>query len=156
MAIMAILLSEYSNVEIDVLHAVTMILLHDVVEIDAGDTFAYDSVGKAEQAERERIAADRIFALLPEDQAKKFRAYFDEFEAWETPEVKFAHAMDNFQPLMLNHANHGGSWIEHGIALSQVLGRNARSSEGSEELWKYAYQEFIKPSVEDGALKKDL
>jgi MAF protein len=156
MAIMAILLSEYSNVEIDVLHAVTMILLHDVVEIDAGDTFAYDSVGKAEQAERERIAADRIFALLPEDQAKKFRAYFDEFEAWETPEAKFAHAMDNFQPLMLNHANHGGSWIEHGIALSQVLGRNARSSEGSEELWKYAYQEFIKPSVEDGALKKDL
>ena len=133
-----------------------MILLHDVVEIDAGDTYAYDTVGKEEQAERERIAADRIFALLPEDQAKKFRSYFDEFEAWETPEAKFAHAMDNFQPLMLNRSNHGRSWLEHGIGLSQVLGRNARSSEGSMELWKYAYQTFIKTSMDEGMLRNDM
>lgn len=156
MAVMAVLLQEYANEEIDVLHAVTMILLHDVVEIDSGDTYAYDTVGKEEQAERERIAADRIFALLPEDQAKKFRSYFDEFEAWETPEAKFAHAMDNFQPLMLNRSNHGRSWLEHGIGLSQVLGRNARSSEGSMELWKYAYQTFIKTSMDEGMLRNDM
>lgn len=156
MAIMAILLQEYANDEVDVLHAVTMILLHDVVEIDAGDTYAYDEAGKATQAERERKAADRIFALLPEDQAKIFRSYFDEFEAWETPEAKYAHAMDNFQPLMLNRSNLGRSWLEHGVHLSQVLGRNARSAEGSKELWQYAYGMFIQPSIDEGMLLDDV
>lgn len=155
MAIMAILLSEYANEEIDVLKTVSMLLIHDIVEIDAGDTYAYDEEGKKTQRERETAAADRIFALLPEDQQKKFRDLWEEFEAWETPEAKFAHTMDCVQPLMLNDATQGKSWVDHGVRLSQVLKRNARTAEGSEVLWDYAHQNFIVPNAEKGKLKKD-
>lgn len=155
MAIMTILLSEYANEEIDILKTVTMLLIHDLVEIDAGDTYAYDEEAKTTQREREVAAADRIFALLPEDQQQKFRDLWEEFEAWETPEAKFAHTMDCVQPLMLNDATGGKSWVEHGVRLSQVLKRNARTAEGSEALWNYVHENFISPNVEKGKLKKD-
>lgn len=155
MAIMAVLLSEYANEEIDVLRTVTMLLIHDLVEIDAGDTYAYDEDAKKTQAERERRAADRIFRILPEDQERHFRELWEEFEAWETPEAKFAHTMDNFQPMMLAAATDGKGWEERGIRLSQVLGRNKNSSLGSEELWEYARRYFLQPNVEKGRLTDD-
>lgn len=154
MAVMAILLSEYANEEIDVLKTVTMILIHDIVEIDAGDTYAYDEEGKATQRDRELQAACRLFGILPEDQGARLRALWDEFEAAETPEAKFARAMDNIQPLMLNAATDGKAWREHGVHLAQVLARQERTKFGSEELWNYAYETFIEPNVEKGNLKK--
>lgn len=153
MAVMALFLSEYSNEPVDLLRTISMILLHDVVEIDAGDTYAYDFEAKKTQKEREQRAAERIFGLLPEDQAEKMWALWLEFEEWETPEAKFAHAMDNVQPLMLNAAAAGKSWDEHEVCLEQVLKRNGRSKEGAKTLWEYAYANFIRPSVEAGKLK---
>ena len=155
MAIMTILLSEYANEQIDVLKTVTMLLIHDIVEIDAGDTYAYDEEGKKTQREREVKAAERIFGLLPEDQGEKFRALWEEFEAWETPEARFAHSMDNMQPTMLNDATDGKSWVEHGVKLSQILERNKNMSKGSEVLWDYAFQNFIHPHVEKGHIKNE-
>lgn len=147
MALMAILLSEYANEPIDVLKTVTMILLHDVVEIDAGDTYAFDEVGKQTQRQREEKAAQRLFGLLPEDQGEKCRALWEEFEAQETPEAKFARTMDNIQPAMLNDASGGKSWQEHGACLHHVLNRNANTAKGSERLWEYAWEHFIRPHV---------
>lgn len=152
MAVMAILLSEYSNEQIDLLKTVSMILLHDVVEIDAGDTYAYDENGKKTQKQRELAAADRLYGMLPQDQQERFRALFDEFESCETPEARFARAMDNIQPLMLNAATGGKSWEERGIRLSQVLNRNKITPTGSKSLWDYAYHQFIRPNVEKGKL----
>lgn len=156
MAIMAWLLADYANEKIDVARTMIMVLIHDLVEIDAGDTYAYDEAAKQSQAERELAAADRIFGLLPEDAGAKLRAIWEEFEAWETPEAKFARALDNFQPLMLNNATDGISWVEHGVKLSQVLRRNGRASLGSEELWEYAYKNFICPNVEKGRIIDDV
>lgn len=153
MAVMAILLSEYANEDIDVLRTVTMILIHDIVEIDAGDTYAYDEEGKATQREREQMAADRLFGMLPEDQGVRFRELWDEFEAAVTPEARFARAMDNIQPLMLNAATDGKAWREHGVHLEQVLGRQERTKYGSEQLWEYGYETFIRPNVEKGNLR---
>lgn len=147
MALMAILLSEYANEPIDVLKTVTMILLHDVVEIDAGDTYAFDEVGKQTQRQREEKAAQRLFGLLPQDQGEKCRALWEEFEAQETPEAKFARTMDNIQPAMLNDASGGRSWQEHGACLHHVLNRNANTAKGSERLWEYAWEHFIRPHV---------
>ena len=155
MAIMAILLNEYANEEIDVLKTVTMLLIHDLVEIDAGDTYAYDEEGKKTKKEREERAAERIYGLLPQDQQEKLRRLWEEFEAWETPEAKFAHAMDNIQPIMLNAATVGRSWEEHGVHLSQILGRNQHTAEGSAVLWDYARQNFVQPSVESGKIKTE-
>ncbi len=155
MALMAILLSEYANDEIDVLKTVSMILIHDIVEIDAGDTYCYDyELGKS-QREREVKAADRIYALLPDDQAKKLRALWDEFEANETPEANFAHAMDCLQPTMLNDASNGVMWKKNSIKLSQVLKRNEYTEKGSRELWKYQLNELIMKNVENGNLIDD-
>ena len=156
MAIMAWLLADYANEKIDVAKVMIMVLIHDLVEIDAGDTYAYDEAAKQSQAERELAAADRIFGLLPEDAGVKLRAIWEEFEAWETPEAKFARALDNFQPLMLNNATDGISWVEHGVKLSQVLRRNGRANLGSEELWEYAYKNFICPNVEKGRIIDDV
>ena len=155
MAIMAILLNEYANEEIDVLKTVTMLLIHDLVEIDAGDTYAYDEEGKKTKKEWEERAAERIYGLLPQDQQEKLRRLWEEFEAWETPEAKFAHAMDNIQPIMLNAATDGRSWEEHGVHLSQILGRNQHTAEGSAALWDYARQNFVRPSVESGKIKTE-
>ena len=115
MAIMAYLLREYSNEPVDITRVMLMCLIHDVVEIDAGDTYAYDEEGKKTQKAREEAAKERIYSLLPEDQKEELAAIFDEFEESKTPESKFAHAMDNLQPLMLNNSNDGGDWREHGV-----------------------------------------
>ena len=155
MALMTLILSEYANEEIDILKTISMILIHDVVEIDAGDTYAYDEEGKKTQKERELKAADRIFAMLPEDQQAKFRALWDEFEAAETKEAKFARTMDNIQPMMLNDATDGRRWQEKGVRLSQILKRNERTPKGSEELWEYAYENMLKPNVEKGKIVDD-
>ena len=117
LALMTILLSEYANEGIDVLKTVTMLLIHDIVEIDAGDTYAYDEEGKKTQKEREERAAERIFGLLPEDQGKRFKRLWQEFEEQKTPEARFARTMDNLQPMMLNHATDGKAWVEHGVFL---------------------------------------
>ena len=155
MAIMTILLSEYANEEIDVLKTVTMLLIHDIVEIDAGDTYAYDEEAKKTQKEREQKAAERIFGLLPPDQGEKFKKIWEEFEARETKEARFARTMDNLQPVMLNDATDGKAWVEHGVHLEQIMKRNQNTAEGSETLWEYAYQNFILPNVEKGRIKSE-
>ena len=115
MAIMAYLLKEYSNEPIDVAKVMIMCLIHDVVEIDAGDTYAYDAEGLKTQKAREEAAKERIYSLLPDDQKQDLQALFDEFEERKTPEAKFARALDNLQPLLLNNSNDGGDWREHQI-----------------------------------------
>jgi len=136
MAIMAYLLQEYSNEPIDVAHVMLMCLIHDVVEIDAGDTYAYDEEGLKTQKAREDAAKERIYSLLPEDQKEKLISIFDEFEANETPEAKFAHAMDNFQPLLLNNSNDGDDWRLHEVNQAQIYGRQSKTKEGSEEIFR--------------------
>lgn len=136
MAIMAMLLQEYSNEKIDIGRTVMLCLCHDLVEIYAGDTYAYDEEGKKTQKKREADAENRLFDLLPDDQRAFFSGLFDEFEKQETAEAKFARAMDNLQPLMLNHSNGGGDWKEHGVSFSQVMGRQHHSAEGSEQLFE--------------------
>lgn len=155
MAIMALILSEYANEEIDVLRTISMILIHDVVEIDAGDTYAYDENGKKSQREREVKAAERLFGMLPKDQAVKFRNLWEEFEAQETKEAKFARTMDNIQPVVLNDASDGRSWIEHGVHLSQILNRNKNTAKGSEVIWNYAKENFIDENVRKGNIIND-
>ena len=152
MAIMAYLLREYSNEPVDITRVMLMCLIHDVVEIDAGDTYAYDAEGLKTQKAREEAAKERIYSLLPEDQKKELAAIFDEFEESKTPESKFAHAMDNLQPLMLNNSNDGGDWREHGVSAKQVYGRQDRTKEGSEKLYEITEQ-IIKKHVEKGKLK---
>lgn len=155
LAVMTLLLSEYANEKIDVLKTVTMVLMHDIVEIDAGDTYAYDAEGLKTQKERETKAADRIFGMLPDDQKRNFREIFEEFEAGETPEAKFAHVLDNFQPMMLNDHTGGKAWKEHGVHESQVLRRNRNTHLGSEILWEYAKKMFIDKNVKEGNIIKD-
>ena len=152
MAIMAYLLREYSNEPVDITRVMLMCLIHDVVEIDAGDTYAYDEEGKKTQKAREEAAKERIYSLLPEDQKEELAAIFDEFEESKTPETKFAHAMDNLQPLMLNNSNDGGDWREHGVSAKQVYGRQSRTKEGSEKLYEVTDQ-IIKKHREKGNLK---
>ena len=137
LALMAMLLSEYANEKVDMLHVIKMVLIHDAVEIDAGDTYAYDAAGNATKRQREVAAAERIFNILPEDQAEEMRNLWEEFEACDTPESKFANVLDRVQPLMLNDITGGRAWREHDIAASQVLERNKKTREGSEELWGY-------------------
>lgn len=148
MALMCVLLGEYSNEPVDILKTVTMILIHDIVEIDAGDTYAYDADAASTQREREEKAADRLYGLLPEDQGEKLRALWEEFEAGETAEAKFARALDNIQPAMLNSASDGIEWLRHGVKLSQILERNKNTADGSAVLWEHSYNNFIKPNVE--------
>ena len=154
LALMAVLLSEYSNEKVDLIKVITMVLIHDIVEIDAGDTYAYDAVGNQSKREREVKAADRIFNILPEDQAKKFRQLWEEFEAYETPEAKFAHVCDNVQPLMLNDATDGLAWREHDVKKSQVLQRNSRTGEGSQVMMEYI-NKILDKNVESGNLKDE-
>lgn len=156
LAVMALLLGEYSNAEIDLLRVVSMVLIHDLVEIYAGDTFAYDKAGMKTQKARESAAADRLFPMLPDDLASRFRGLWDEFESEETSEAKFAHTLDNFQPMMLQAATDGRAWREGGRRLSEVLRRNARTAEGSKTLWNYAEEHFIRPQIEKGHLKDDI
>lgn len=152
LAVMAVLLSEYANEPLDLLHTVTMLLIHDLVEIDAGDTFAYDEEGLKTQAAREAKAARRIFGLLPEDQKAGMQALWEEFEAGVTPEARFAHAMDNIQPMMLNDASEGRSWLEHKVTLEQVMRRNVSTAKGSQRLWDYAYDTIVRSNLEKGTI----
>ena len=154
MAVMIYLLKEYANEEFDLAKAMMMALVHDIVEIDAGDTYAYDAEGLATQAEREAAAAERIFGILPEEQKNELKGLFEEFDACETPEARFAKVMDNLQPFMLNNSNDGMDWKEHGVCKSQVYRRNKRTSSGSEEIWKYM-QEVIEQNVKKGSLKSE-
>ena len=154
-AIMALLLQEYAEEEIDLLRVMSMVLIHDIVELDAGDTYAYDDAGNATKKSRELAAADRIFHLLPDDQAAFLRELWDEFEASETKEALFAHTLDNIQPTMLNHASGAKAWREHQVKLSQILKRNERTAEGSRPLWEYSRDHFISPNVENGSIQKD-
>lgn len=154
MALFVMVLSEYANEDIDVLKTMKIVLIHDLIEIYAGDTYAYDSKGNESKRGRELAAADRLFNILPEDQAEEFRALWDEFEENITPEARFANTMDKIQPLMLNNASEGRSWEEHGVHASQVYGRNEKTHLGSEELWKYADETFIRPNI-GRQLKRD-
>lgn len=155
MAIMCLLLGEYANEDIDLLKTISMILIHDIVEIDAGDTYAYDDEGKKSQRERELKAADRLFGLLPDDQGKKFRALWEEFEEGKTAEARFAHTMDNVQPAMLNNSTDGKRWAKNKVKLSQILERNKNTADGSKTLWEYSFNNFISPNVEKGRIEKD-
>lgn len=154
LALMAFILAEYANEPVDVCKTMKMVMLHDVIEIDAGDTYAYDSEGNATKRERELQAAERLYRLLPEDQAAEYRSLWDEFEAMETPEAKFANTLDKVQPLLLNHASGGRSWREHGVKESQVRKRNARTAEGSDTLWEHA-SALIEANIRNGNLSKD-
>ncbi len=148
----ALVLAEHAAVPgLDVLRVLRMLVLHDLVEIDAGDTFAYDTAAVAGQHEREARAADRIFGMLPEDQARSFRALWDEFEARETPEARFAAAVDRFQPMLLNANTEGHAWREHGVTHPQVLARNAHIEQGAPAVWAYA-ERMVKEAVERGHL----
>lgn len=153
MAVMAYLLREYSNEPIDIGRVMLMCLIHDIVEIDAGDTYAYDKAGLATQKEREAAAKERIFSLLPEDQRDEMTALFDEFEAYSTPESKFAHSMDNLQPLMLNNSNGGADWREHGVSAEQVYGRQNKTKLGSEKLFGFV-DAIIRENIEKGNIRK--
>jgi putative hydrolase of HD superfamily len=151
LALCVIVLAEQANVPVDVLKVLKMVIVHDLVEIDAGDTFAYDAAGQAGAHEREARAADRIFGLLPEDQARAFRALWDEFEARETAEARFAAAVDRFQPMLLNAHTEGHAWKKHGVTHPMVVKRNAHVAEGSTALWAYVAR-MIGEAVERGDL----
>ena len=152
MAIMDYLLQEYSNEKIDVARVMLMCLIHDVVEIDAGDTYAYDAEGLKTQKAREEAAKERLYSMLPEDQKADLVAIFDEFEERKTPEAKFARALDNLQPLLLNHSNGGGDWKNHDVTAEQVYGRQSRTREGSEKLFEVTDQ-ILKENIAKGNLK---
>ena len=154
LALAAVLLKEHMKEDADLGRVMTMVLIHDLVEIDAGDTYAYDTEGAATKREREVKAADRIFGILPEDQGTYLRELWDEFEAYETVEAKYAHLLDNFQPLMLNDASDGKSWEEHGVHKSQVCRRNARIPETSEIVWEKML-EIMDKHIEKGHLQAD-
>ena len=155
MAIMTLLLSEYSNSEIDVLKTISMLLIHDLVEIYAGDTYAYDEEGKKTQAEREAKAAEKLYGMLPEDQGEYLKSLWLEFEAQETPEAKFARTMDCFQPLILNDATNGRAWKEHDVRRSWVMKRNMNTHYGSEDIWEYARENLIEKNVRNGNIIDD-
>ena len=137
LAIMAPLLAEHARTELDLARVLQMLLVHDVVEIDAGDTFAFDAAANADKEERERRAADRLFGLLPPDQGASFRGLWDEFEAFETREARFANALDRFQALLLNVHNGGGTWKLHDISRERILARMDPIREGAPGLWPY-------------------
>lgn len=150
-AVMAVLLKEYVP-EADILKAMIMVLIHDLVEIDAGDTYAYDMKGAETKGQREVKAAERIFGLLPDDQGSTFRELWEEFEAYETAEAKYAHLLDNFQPLLLNDASGGKSWSEHDVQKSWIYKRNEKIGETSAEIWK-CMQEIVDKHIKKGNVR---
>ena len=151
MAVMAYILREYANEDVDISKVMLMCLIHDIVEIDAGDTYAYDEEALKTQKEREAAAKKRIFSLLPEDQKEEMTALFDEFEEWKSPEAKYAHALDNLQPLILNNSNDGGDWVEHGVSAGTVYGRQKKTKLGSEKLYEVTDQ-IIRENIGKGSL----
>ena len=153
MAIMAYLLKEYSNEPVDITKVMIMCLIHDIVEIDAGDTYAYDTEGLKTQKAREDAAKERIFSLLPNAQKEELTALFDEFEEARTAESRFAHVMDNLQPLLLNNSNSGADWREHEVYASQVYGRQQKTRYGSKQLYEITDQ-ILKENIKKGNIKE--
>ena len=153
MAIMAYLLREYANEEVDIARVMLMCLIHDIVEIDAGDTYAYDEENLKTQKAREDAAKERIFSILPEDQKAEMTALFDEFEAYETAEARFAHSLDNLQPLLLNNSNEGGDWKEHQVSAEAVYGRQRKTRLGSEKLFEVT-DRIIRENIKKGNLRE--
>ncbi len=153
MAVMLYLLKEYANEPFDLAKAMMMALIHDVVEIDAGDTYAYDEEAKKTQAEREAKAAERIFGLLPEDQRDELRALFEEYEAQETPEAHIVRSMDSLQPLLLNDKTEGRDWRSHGVRMEQVIRRQEPGRLGSEKLWEFS-RALIERNTREGKILK--
>ena len=153
MAIMAYLLKEYSNEPVDITKVMIMCLIHDIVEIDAGDTYAYDTEGLKTQKAREDASKERIFSLLPNAQKEELTALFDEFEESRTAESRFAHVMDNLQPLLLNNSNGGADWREHEVYASQVYGRQQKSRYGSKQLYEITDQ-ILKENIKKGNIKE--
>lgn len=147
LTIMAILLAEHSNEQIDLLRVLKMLIVHDIVEIDAGDTFCYDEAGFLTKEDRENKAADRIFHLLPTDQANELRHLWEEFEQRVTSEAKFAAALDRLMPLLHNYHTEGRSWREHEVTSDQVIERNLHIGEGSDLLWEFA-RDLINEAIE--------
>jgi putative hydrolase of HD superfamily len=151
-ALMAVVLAEHAEGDVDPLRVVKMALIHDLVEIDAGDTFAYDEAAHADKEERERAAADRIFALLPAQQSGEMRELWEEFEARESADSCFAAALDRLQPLLLNYASGGDTWRRHGVRRDQVVARNKHIREGAPALWEFA-ADLIERAVAEGKLE---
>ena len=153
LAMMTLVLAEHSDKTIDVLKVLKMVLIHDIVEIDAGDIFLYDPTKNHTNSEEELIAAKRIFGLLPECQAEEFIAIWEEFEKGDTDEAKFAKSIDRFEPLLQNISNNGGTWVEFDVPYQKVYNQKKVIKNGSEEIWSYA-ENLINESVEQGFLKK--
>lgn len=152
LALMAVVLQEYATDEIDISRVLAMHLIHDLVEIDAGDTFAYDDAGQADREERERAAAERIFGLLPADQRASMLALWEEFEARETADARYAAALDRLHPVLLNYHTDGGAWRRHGVRQARVVAVNRHMEEGAPELWEFA-RRLIDDAVAEGKLK---
>lgn len=152
-AIMAFVLAEYFGEDVDVLKTMKMMIMHDLIEIYAGDTYCYDEAENATKEEREMAAADKLYSLLPEDQAEEYKSLWLEFEAKESAESRFCEILDRLQPSMLNFATKGLSWKEHDIHLEQVLKRNKPALEGPEVVADY-YKEELAKALEEGFLKK--
>jgi putative hydrolase of HD superfamily len=153
LAMMTIVLAQHADQPIDVLKVVKMVLIHDIVEIDAGDTFIYDTQKNHSNTEEELLAAQRIFGLLPEEQAKELIVLWQEFEEELTPEARFAKAMDRFEPLLQNTSNNGGTWTEFDVPYQKVYDKKKAIKNASTSLWNYAEQ-LINESVEKGILRK--
>ena len=155
LALMAVFLSEYAKEPVDVLQVIKMVLIHDLVEIDAGDTYLYDEAGNGTKAAREQKAAERIFNILPRDQAEELFQLWQEFEDRKTPESKFANTLDRIQPVLLNDATEGRAWREHDVCIDQIMSKNEYTSQGSDVLWAYI-QEVFEKNIENGNIKRSL
>ncbi|WP_408732109.1 HD domain-containing protein [Chryseobacterium sp.] len=155
LAMMTLVLAEHSNQPVDVLKVVKMVLIHDLVEIDAGDTFIYDTTKNHTNTEEELLAAKRIFGILPEKQAEEFIAIWTEFEEGHTAEAKFARTMDRLEPLLQNTSNNGGTWTEYDIEYQTVYNKKIVIKEGSSSIWEYT-ERLINESVEKGILRKEI
>jgi putative hydrolase of HD superfamily len=156
LAMYALVLREWSNVDVDLSRVLALCLVHDIVEIDAGDTFAYDVAAHVDKEDRERRAADRLFGILPEDQGTYLRELWEEYEAQETPESRFANAVDRMQPAMLNHqAGEYSPWRRHGVTRPQAMRRLSPIGDGSHVLWEHTRQ-IIAEAVERGHLVEEL
>lgn len=153
LALMAMVLAEYApHAALDRFRVLKMLLIHDLVEIDAGDTFAYDDAANDGKTQREQQAAERLFALLPDDQAREFHSLWNEFETRSTPEARFANALDRLQPILHNFQTQGKAWQQHAVTARMVLDRNHQMGDGAPELWEYV-QQLVGDAVERGYLR---
>lgn len=153
LALMAMVLHEHANEPVDLLRVIKMVLIHDLVEIDAGDVFFFDKTQNHDNREEERIAAERIFGLLPHDQGEELKALWIEFEERTTVDARFASVLDRLEPMLQNASNQGGTWIEHDVRFDEVLKSKLIMKESSTTLWDYT-QQLLKESVDQGILKK--